>query len=107
MKDEELLSAFAHFQEQIEKLSIRFRDLRNKAYDLYKENEALKKENKELKRLLFDKETKEDKEQKGKGYSNLIHLYDEGYHICHLSFGEKREGDCLFCLQLLENKFEE
>lgn len=105
MKDEEFLSAFAHFQEQIEELSSRFRDLRDKAYDLYKENEDLKNENQELKRLIFDNE--EEKEELGKGYSNLIHLYDEGYHICHLSFGEKREGDCLFCLQLLENKFEE
>lgn len=107
--DDEILSTLAYFQEQIEEMSLKFQKLKDITYDLYKENEELKEENEELKRLVFsqeeDEETKQDK--KGKGYSNLIHLYQEDYHICHLSFGEKRKGDCLFCLQLIENQIEE
>ena len=104
MIDEEILSALAHFQERIEEISMRFQELKDITYDLYKENEALKSENERLKNLVFKQQ--DMGEQSQEGYSNLIHLYDEGYHICHLSFGEKRDGDCLFCIQLLEHRFE-
>ena len=32
--------------------------------------------------------------------NNLIELHDKGFHVCHESFGEIREKDCLFCLNL-------
>ena len=98
--EQDILAALAHFQERIKDISMRFQELRDITYELYKENEKLKEENEELKELLFDKQ------QGGEAYSNLHHLYNEGFHICHLSFGEKREHDCLFCTQLLEKKFE-
>ncbi len=107
--DDEILSSLAYFQEEIEEMSMKFHKLKDVTYKLYKENEALKEENKELKKLIFQEEENEanNESSKGKGYSNLINLYKEGYHICHLSFGEKRKGDCLFCLQLIENQIEE
>ena len=110
--DDEILSNLAYFQEEIEEMSMKFQKLKDITYELYKENEALKEENEELRKLIFSKEeNKEDNEgnikSQGRGYSNLLNLYKEGYHICHLSFGEKRKGDCLFCQQLIENQIEE
>jgi regulator of replication initiation timing len=107
--DDEILSTLAYFQEQIEEMSLEFQKLKDITYDLYKKNEELKEDNEELKNLVFSDEGEDEAEPgtKGKGYSNLIHLYQEGYHICHLSFGEKRRGDCLFCLKLIENQIEE
>ena len=109
--DKEILTALAHFQERIQEISMRFQELKNITYDLYQENQDLKKENRELKNIIFDDKDadteNEDGEGNREGYSNLIHIYNEGYHICHLSFGEKRKGDCLFCIQLLENRFGE
>ena len=99
--EQDILAVLAHFQERIKDISMRFQDLRDITYELYKENGQLKEENEELKQLLFDKQND------GKAYSNLNHLYNEGFHICHLSFGDKREHDCLFCIQLLEEKFEQ
>lgn len=85
--DEEILSALAYFQEQIEELSFKFQKLKDITYNLYKENQTLREENEELKKIVFDRKNEQSRE----GYSNLIHLYNEGYHVCHLSFGEKRK----------------
>jgi regulator of replication initiation timing len=38
-------------------------------------------------------------------YENMGRLYSEGYHICPVAFGQVRdEGECLFCVNILESK---
>lgn len=101
--DEEVLSALAYFQEELEEMAIRFQKLKDVTYQLYRENEELKEENAELKEIIFNKK----KKITGKGYSNLVHLYQEGYHVCHPSFGERRKGDCLFCQKLIDTQLKE
>lgn len=38
---------------------------------------------------------------RGEGFESLSQLYDEGYHICHDYFAQRREEPCLFCLSFL------
>jgi len=37
-------------------------------------------------------------------YDQLGGLYQEGYHICPVAFGQYREEDCLFCIALMEKE---
>ncbi|MGI5901451.1 MAG: initiation control protein YabA [Desulfitobacteriia bacterium] len=34
---------------------------------------------------------------------NLEKLYNQGFHVCHIYFGEVLEGNCLFCNAFLKN----
>jgi len=56
---------------------------------------ALEEENQRLKAKLFDRENVQ-------GLENLKKLYGEGFHVCPMHFGDRRdEEDCLFCHSFL------
>lgn len=57
--------------------------------------ESLEDQNKILRTKLSTEKIR------GEGFESLSHLYDEGYHICHDYFAQRREEPCLFCLSFL------
>lgn len=40
----------------------------------------------------------------GESYEKLGKLYKEGYHVCPASFGQVRQGECLFCIAFMEKE---
>jgi regulator of replication initiation timing len=40
----------------------------------------------------------------GEGYEQLGRIYNEGYHICPVAYGEPRRDGCLFCIAFMEKE---
>ncbi len=43
-------------------------------------------------------------ELQGEGYEQIGMIYQQGYHICPVAYGEPRNEECLFCLAFLEKR---
>lgn len=113
MEKKEIFSQVTDIEEKIGQLYQELGQLKMKIVTLLEDNHYLQIENEQLRKQLEEKHGISDEKEKlnstqmkrktvGEGYDNLARLYHEGFHVCNLHFGSLRtEGDCLFCLSLL------
>ena len=40
----------------------------------------------------------------GEGYDQLGRIYNEGYHVCPVAYGEPRQDGCIFCIAFMNKE---
>lgn len=88
-------------EDALEQFYMAITQLKKESANLRLEVQRLEKENKWLREQLPGKTASPVSFKEGQ--DALARLYYEGFHICHLQYGNLRtEGDCLFCISLLK-----
>ena len=112
MQNREVLDRLARLKESAAEQLAEITQLEGELVTLMEENHNLAMENKHLKdRLDSLQEPAEQIITEGqaiessmsKSLLNLENIYHEGFHICNLYYGKRRENDeeCMFCTDIL------
>lgn len=89
--------AIAEVEDNLTKLLNEVRSLRQYAEYLEEENSKLKRQICAISEADTERVQKNAARIQKEASDNLERLYDEGFHVCHIYFGEPLEGNCLFC----------
>jgi regulator of replication initiation timing len=93
----QLYQAITEVEENLSRLMIEVRSLRQYVEYLEDENVKLKRQLCAVSEADTARVQKNAARIQKEAHENLEKLYNEGFHVCHIYFGEPLEGSCLFC----------
>lgn len=107
LEKKEIIDTIVEMETEAEATLQTLSTLKNEIANLLEENQTLRMENKHLRERLSD-EAHHDSESDGtegltKSRLNLENIYEDGFHVCNLFFGQRRVEDepCAFCLEVI------
>lgn len=90
---------------QLSEIKEALHELVEKNTTLELENQRLREHLQELTKLDLEDELIDEsvKQELSKSRMNLEKLYEEGFHVCNILYGSRRENDeeCAFCLDVI------
>lgn len=106
MKKKEIIDTIMAIESQTDATLQTIRALREEVERLLEKNHELQMENKHLReRLEREAEQLSDEERAGltKSRLNLENIYEDGFHVCNVFYGQRRVEDepCAFCLEVI------
>jgi Uncharacterized protein conserved in bacteria len=101
----QLTQAFLEVEEKLISLLEEVRSLLPYIQSLEDENLRLKRESCAIPERETERVIANAARIEGVAHDNLVRLYKEGFHVCHLHFGQPMEaGACLFCAGFLRRE---
>lgn len=109
MNKKELHDTFSELESQAEATLKTLKQVKQELSLLTEENHALSMENQHLRDRLAEviKQQSIEKQISDTGMTksrmNLEKIYEDGFHVCNLFYGSRRDGDepCAFCLEVI------
>ncbi|HLR92126.1 MAG TPA: DNA replication initiation control protein YabA [Atopostipes sp.] len=107
MEKKEIIDTIVEIESQADATLQTLSTLKDEIANLLEENQTLRMENKHLRERLEEemKEAKESEESGGltKSRLNLENIYEDGFHVCNMFYGQRRVEDepCAFCLEVI------
>lgn len=111
MNKKELVDALSELENEAQATVDKMGQIQKDVAQLTEENHALRMENQHLRDRLEEEiqnsnsktEPQKTEAKLTKSRLNLENIYEDGFHVCNLFFGQRRveDGPCAFCLDVI------
>lgn len=102
-----LYDGFGDLETEVKNILLRLSTMKDTVDELTEKNVSLDIENRHLRARLIELEAigngPDEKQELSKSRLNLEKIYEDGFHVCNVCYGSRRENDeeCAFCLDVI------
>lgn len=100
----QIYQAISEVEENLSRLINEVKSLKQYVEYLEEENIKLKRQLCAVSEADTNRVQKNASRIQKEAHENLEKLYEQGFHVCHIYFGEPLEGSCLFCNAFLRKE---